>query len=200
MIYCPKCGIMMDDNANFCMKCGANLADYTMEKMEKEMELTHNLDQEAPEIELEVIESKAPKKNCDMCEQGQLICVDDKGKNLLFRCNKCGYYLGNFMKKGRNIYYNTTHLKIGQYISSQLIHGRYRVSVHKAQRGKEIEELADKIREDLQIDRSKICESLDHLIEKNILYTYYEPTPDEEFEWFGVEFSSNAPGATEITP
>jgi uncharacterized membrane protein YvbJ len=199
MSYCPNCGKEMDDHANFCVKCGAKLADYPIGEKEQTIELPEIIRENGPEIEVEVVKENVPKKSCEICGNGQLIVVDDKGKNLLFRCNSCGFYLGNFMKKGKIIYYNTMHLKIGQYISGQLIHGRYRVSVHKAQRGKELDELADRIREDLQIDKSKIFESLNHLLEKNILYSYYEPTPDGEFEWFGVEFSSNIPGDLENT-
>ncbi len=27
--FCPNCGNQMSDNANFCLKCGANLSDYS---------------------------------------------------------------------------------------------------------------------------------------------------------------------------
>ena len=29
MVFCPKCGNQMSDNAKFCMECGANLNDYS---------------------------------------------------------------------------------------------------------------------------------------------------------------------------
>jgi len=31
MVYCPKCGTMNDDAAEFCVKCGANLRTGTYE-------------------------------------------------------------------------------------------------------------------------------------------------------------------------
>ena len=73
------------------------------------------------------------------------------------------------------------------------------MSVHKNQREKGLEEVADKIRLDIPIDRTKITKALSYLIEKNVLYSYYEPTPDGEFEWFGVEFTDKVPEDTEVT-
>ena len=72
------------------------------------------------------------------------------------------------------------------------------MSVHKNQREKGLDELADRIRQDIPVDRKKITEALSYLLDKNVLYTYYEPTPDGEFEWFGIGFSDKGPEDTEI--
>ena len=151
------------------------------------------------EIKVELVEKEAPKKPCEMCGNAGLELVNEEGKPPLYRCPSCGFYFGNFMRKGNNIYYDTTHLRIGQYIASQLIHGKYRVSAHKNQREKGLEDLAGRIIQDIKLDRKKITGSLSYLIEKNVLYTYYEPTPDGEFEWFGIAFSDSMPKDTEIT-
>jgi hypothetical protein len=125
--------------------------------------------------------------------------VSEEGKPKLYRCPACGHYFGNFMRKGVDIYYDTTHLRIGQYIASQLINGKYRVSAHKNQRDRGLEDMAERIQQDIKLERTKITNALSYLIEKNVLYTYYEPTPDGEFEWFGIAFSDSIPGDTEIT-
>ena len=36
MVYCPKCGTMNDDSAQFCVKCGANLRTGTLESRRAE--------------------------------------------------------------------------------------------------------------------------------------------------------------------
>ena len=36
MVYCPKCGAMNDDTAEFCVKCGANLRTGTYESRRAE--------------------------------------------------------------------------------------------------------------------------------------------------------------------
>ena len=59
--------------------------------------------------------------------------------------------------------------------------------------------MADRIRQDIPIDRKKITDALSYLTEKNVFYTYYEPTPDGEFEWLGIAFSDTIPKDTEIT-
>ena len=150
-------------------------------------------------IKVELVEKETEKKLCGICGNADLSLVNEEGKPALYRCPGCGFYFGNFLKKGNNIYYDTTHLRIGQYIASQLVFGKYRVSAHKSQREKGLDDLADKVRQDINLDRKKITESLSYLIEKNVLYTYYEPTPDGEFEWFGIGFSDSIPDETEIT-
>ncbi len=195
-MFCPNCGTEISDEANFCEKCGA--------KQHKQIEYQGDspkiLDETLPqEIKVEIVEKEATKKKCEICKSGELENVNDEGKPPLYRCSSCGYYFGNFLRKGNEIYYDTTHLRIGQYIASQLIHGKYRVSAHKNHREKGLDDLADKIRQDIKIDRKKITDSLSYLIENNVLYTYYEPTPDGEFEWFGIAFTDSLPSDTEIT-
>ena len=36
MVYCPKCGTMNDDSAEFCIKCGASLRTGTYESRRSE--------------------------------------------------------------------------------------------------------------------------------------------------------------------
>lgn len=195
-MFCPNCGSEINDDANFCEKCGVNLRE-----QKTTQENASGIENEAlpEEIKVELVDKKATKMPCEKCGNEALELVSEEGKPPLFRCPGCGHYFGNFMRKGNTIYYDTTHLRIGQYIASQLIHGKYHVSVHKNQREKGLEEVADKIRLDIPIDRTKITNALSYLIEKKVLYSYSEPTPDGEFEWFGVEFTDKVPEDTEIT-
>ena len=194
-MLCSNCGSEVSDKANYCEKCGTKLSGDELERGEAIV----NEDILPKEIKVELVEKEVQKKPCEVCGNADLEMVSEEGKPQLYRCPSCGFYFGNFMRKGNNIYYDTTHLRIGQYIASQLIHGKYRVSSHKKQREKGLEDLADRIKQDLKLDRKKITESLSYLIDKNVLYTYYEPTPDEEFEWFGIAFSGTAPKDTELT-
>lgn len=195
-MFCPECGAEISDEANFCEKCGATLKNQETAEERKD----DTADEPLPDkIEVELVAKEEEKKPCEMCGDGELANVSEEGKPPLYRCPVCSNYFGNFMRKGNNIYYDTTHLRIGQYIASQLIHGKYRVSVHKNQREKGIEELADRIRQDIPFDRKKITDAISYLIEKNVLYTYYEPTPDGEFEWLGIAFSDSIPEDTGIT-
>jgi hypothetical protein len=190
-MLCSNCGKEVSDDANFCEKCGFNL---------KEDAKAHEVKMEAPaEIEVELVKKEEEKKPCQMCKGADLEIVSDEGKPPLFRCPSCGNYFGNFMRKGFDIYYDTTHLRIGQYVSSQLANGKYRVSAHKNQREKGLEDLAEKIQLDVKLDRKKITDALSYLIDNNVLYTYYEPTPDGEFEWFGIDFSGNISSNSEVT-
>lgn len=190
-MLCSNCGKEVSDEANFCEKCGF--------KLKSDEEVKEGVLEAPAEIEVELIEKEKEKRPCDWCKSADLELVSEEGKPPLFRCPACGHYYGNFMRKGFDIYYDTTHLRIGQYISSQLANGKYRVSAHKDHRERGIEDLAEKIQLDVKMDRKKITDALSYLIENNVLYTYYEPTPDGEFEWFGVDFSGNIQGDTEIT-
>jgi hypothetical protein len=195
-MFCPICGNDVKDQAKYCGNCGAELK---VDEVSEEITIDATDESLSKEIKVELVVKEESKKPCDMCGNGMLENVSDEGKPPLYRCPNCGNYFGNFMRKGLDIYYDTTHLRIGQYIASQLIHGKYRVSVHKNQREKGLEELADRIRQDIPVDRKKITDALSYLTEKNVLYTYYEPTPDGEFEWLGVAFSDSIPEETEIT-
>jgi DNA-directed RNA polymerase subunit RPC12/RpoP len=190
-MLCSNCGKEVSDEANFCEKCGFKLkSEENIEQVKVEAQET---------IEVELVEKEEEKKPCDWCKSANLDLVSDEGKPKLFRCPACGHYFGNFMRKGFDIYYDTTHLRIGQYIAHQLVNGKYRVSAHKDHRDKGIEDLAEKIQLDVKLDRKKITDALSYLIESNVLYTYYEPTPDGEFEWFGVDFSENMGGDSQVT-
>lgn len=199
VMLCPACGAEISDEANFCEKCGFKLK---VEAAEGEAPQTTEEEIQAPEVSVEVVEKEKEtvKKPCEMCGGADMDMVSEEGKPQLFRCPACGNYFGNFMRKGNDIYYHTTHLRVGQYIASQLVHGKFRVSVHMNHREKGVEELADRIRQDIKnMDKKKITDALNYLLEKNVLYTYYEPTPDGEFEWLGTAFSDTPPGETEIT-
>jgi uncharacterized membrane protein YvbJ len=191
LMFCTNCGTEVSNEANFCEKCGFKLKD--------EAQVGASTPKASSEIAVELVEKEAEKIPCDWCHNAPLELVSQEGKPPLYRCPACGHYYGNFMRKGNDIYYDTTHLRIGQYIASQLIHGKYRVSAHKNQRDKGLDDMAEKIQQDIKLERKKITEALSYLIEKNVMYTYYEPTPDGEFEWFGIDFSDKMPDGTEIT-
>ncbi len=199
VMLCPACGAEISEEANFCEKCGFKLK---VEAVEGVAPQAAKGEHQAPEVTIEVVEKEKEtiKKPCEMCGSADMDMVSDESKPQLFRCPACSHYFGNFMRKGSDIYYDTTHLRIGQYIASQLVHGKFRVSVHMNHREKGVEELADRIRQDIKnMDKKKITDALNYLLEKNVLYTYYEPTPDGEFEWLGTAFSDTPPGETEIT-
>jgi hypothetical protein len=42
MVYCPKCGTLNDDTAEFCVKCGASLRTGTYESRRYERRRTEN--------------------------------------------------------------------------------------------------------------------------------------------------------------
>lgn len=42
MVYCPKCGTMNDDTAEFCVKCGASLRTGTYESRRNERRRAEN--------------------------------------------------------------------------------------------------------------------------------------------------------------
>ncbi|UCG68789.1 MAG: zinc ribbon domain-containing protein [Thermoplasmata archaeon] len=195
-MQCSNCGAEISEEAIFCEKCGIKLRDTEATEEDINSQASEAL---PSEIEVELVEKEVPKKPCEICGKGELEQVSEKGKPLLYRCPACGHYFGNFMRKGKDIYYDTTHLRIGQYIASQLIHGKYRVSARKNQREKGLEDMAERIQQDIKLDRTIITNALSYLIEKEVLYSYYEPTPDGEFEWFGIAFTDTIPGNTEIT-
>jgi hypothetical protein len=116
-MFCSECGTEISDEANFCEKCGAS-----QKKDVAEEDKSSQAEESQPqEIEIELVEKEAAKRPCELCKNADMELVSEGDKEPLFRCPACGNYFGNFMRKGSIIYYDTTHLRIGQYIASQLI-------------------------------------------------------------------------------
>ncbi|MEW5760280.1 MAG: zinc ribbon domain-containing protein [Candidatus Thermoplasmatota archaeon] len=159
-MFCQNCGTEIDDDANFCIKCGTNL------KIEVK-------------LEEEGIE-------CDKCKNKSLIPIDKNRST--YRCSSCGIYFGNFLNKGVIMYYTTTHVKIARYIGSQLLLGKYMVHILKNQKKSEIDALIDRIRKDIYLEREEIREALEYLIQNKILYIQSEINPNGQCDWFGIDF------------
>lgn len=202
-MFCPNCGLKLEDNVkDTCPDCGMDISGIlpavagsdmppTVDtaSLEAVAEVTPLVqvvpvgDKKEPDIE------PAEKKKCQMCEKGELVAVEKRGEFTLFRCKACSYYFGPFLRKGDPIYYNTTHLKVGQYLRTRLAQGPFRVASPAANVDEELGELALRIIEDTHLERSVVMDSLRYLLNEGVIASYFEPTPGSDFGWLGLEFT-----------
>ncbi len=141
MVRCPRCGEVLPENANFCIKCGAAVIG------RKEEVLT-----------AEVI--------CEFCKHPMELVDPDRA---MYVCAECGAYFGDFMHKGVMAYYTTGHLRVGQYIQNKMKDGRLRLKVSPLGCETELDDLARDIARELSIGWEEARERLTYLIEGGIL-------------------------------
>ena len=104
MTRCPICDYQADDES-ICPRCGTALAEIVLA---------------TKDVDLRPVREPLVDLVCGRCEKGNLVLVTDETDIPRYRCTECGTYRGEFLHTGRETYYSTTELRVGQFISTRL--------------------------------------------------------------------------------
>ncbi|MFQ6129016.1 MAG: hypothetical protein ACE5QW_08965 [Thermoplasmata archaeon] len=149
MTKCPICYFELKDES-LCPRCGTDLLQLF-----------------DPSNALDVKTVKKPLVNmrCERCGKGDLILVTDETDIPRYRCPKCKAYKGEFLHTGRETYYSTTELRVGQFIETKLkMAGHFLLPVEG-----HMEYLTRKISEATNINREQVEKAVQYLTSRNII-------------------------------
>ena len=154
-MFCPKCGLELAEEAEFCIDCGIKLRDFVPEDEEPAAEII-----------------------CKMCGEGKMLLVEDESKgeaDTLFQCSQCGAYLGNFLRTGITLHYTTQHLRVAQFVTNRIImSGSYSFETTEANRNMEMDCVAAELAKELDMNVNDAKDCLEYLLENGILLKYTE--------------------------
>lgn len=104
MVRCPICDYHAGDET-ICPRCGTALAEVVLA---------------SKDIGLKSVREPLVDLVCERCGKGNLVLVTDETDIPRYRCTECGTYRGEFLHTGRETYYSTIELRVGQFISTRL--------------------------------------------------------------------------------
>ncbi|MFQ6106292.1 MAG: hypothetical protein ACE5QF_01700 [Thermoplasmata archaeon] len=149
MTRCPICDCRLEDETA-CPRCGTDIA----------------LLSDNPSV-LDVKTVKEPLVNlrCERCGRGDLILVTDETDIPRYRCPECNAYKGEFLHTGKEAYYSTTELRVGQFIHTKLkIAGHFFLPVEDHMRY-----LTHKVSEATNIEPDEVERAVEYLAHRNII-------------------------------
>jgi len=164
MSYCPNCHTALSDNALFCIKCGL--------RMDEGIDLAKG----KPES-VELV--------CQCCGEGNLILVSSQERSPLHRCDKCDYYFGDLLRRGTILYYNTTQLKVAQYVSVKLDQDG-EMTLERGEADDDTRILGEAIAAELEMEPGKAVGALAYLLQNGVLVKYEEERFGEPY--LGLRF------------
>ncbi len=118
-----------------------------------------------PTLSVEGVEGPLVDLRCGRCGMGDLVLVTDETDIPRYRCPKCESYKGEFLHTGRETYYSTTELRVGQFIDMRLkMTGDFLLPIedHMAY-------LSRKISEATNIDPEQVEKAVEYLQERKIV-------------------------------
>lgn len=149
MTRCPVCDHDLKD-ASVCPRCGTAIT---------------GLLNPIPTLSVEGVEGPLVDLRCGRCGMGDLVLVTDETDIPRYRCPKCESYRGEFLHTGRETYYSTTELRVGQFIDTRLkMTGDFLLPIedHMAY-------LSRKISEATNIDPEQVEKAVEYLQERKII-------------------------------
>jgi ribosomal protein S27AE len=138
------------EDASVCPRCGTAITGL----------LDH-----IPTLSVEGVEGPLVDLRCGRCGMGDLVLVTDETDIPRYRCPKCESYKGEFLHTGRETYYSTTELRVGQFIDTRLkMTGDFLLPIedHMAY-------LSRKISEATNIDPEQVEKAVEYLQERRII-------------------------------
>jgi hypothetical protein len=152
-MFCPKCGLELAEEAEFCIDCGIKLRDYVPEDEEPAAEII-----------------------CKACGEGRMLLVEDVADGeALFQCSQCGAYFGNFLRTGIALHYTTEHLRSAQFITNRIVmSGSYSFETTEANRNMEMDCVAAELAKELEMNVNDAKDCLEYLLENGIILKYAE--------------------------
>ena len=138
------------EDVSICPRCGTAIA---------------GLLKPIPTLSVEGVEGPLVDLRCGRCGMGDLVLVTDETDIPRYRCPKCESYKGEFLHTGRETYYSTTELRVGQFIDMRLkMTGDFLLPIedHMAY-------LSRKISEATNIDPEQVEKAVEYLQERKIV-------------------------------
>lgn len=149
MTRCPVCDHDLKD-ASVCPRCGTAIT---------------GLLNPIPTLSVEGVEGPLVDLRCGRCGMGDLVLVTDETDIPRYRCPKCESYRGEFLHTGRETYYSTTELRVGQFIDTRLkMTGDFLLPIED-----HMTYLSRKISEATNIDPEQVEKAVEYLQERKII-------------------------------
>ncbi len=118
-----------------------------------------------PTLSVEGVEGPLVDLRCGRCGMGDLVLVTDETDIPRYRCPKCESYKGEFLHTGRETYYSTTELRVGQFIDTRLkMTGDFLLPIED-----HMTYLSRKISEATNIDPEQVEKAVEYLQERKII-------------------------------
>lgn len=118
-----------------------------------------------PTLSVEGVEGPLVDLRCGRCGTGDLVLVTDETDIPRYRCPKCESYKGEFLHTGRETYYSTTELRVGQFIDTRLkMTGDFLLPIED-----HMTYLSRKISEATNIDPEQVEKAVEYLQERKII-------------------------------
>jgi hypothetical protein len=149
MMKCPVCDLELKEGS-VCPRCGTNVPPFAS----------------SPDrIDIKDVDHPLVDMQCERCEKGIMVLVTDETDIPRYRCPECKAYKGEFLHTGKEIYYSTTELRVGQFIDTKL-----RIVGHLFLPADDhMEYLARKISEATKIEPERIESAVQYLTERNVI-------------------------------
>lgn len=149
MMKCPICEFEIEEGST-CPRCGTNVPLFASSPNR---------------IEIKDVDQPLVDIRCERCEKGIMILVTDETDIPRYRCPECKAYKGEFLHTGRDIYYSTTELRVGQFIDTKLrIAGHFFLPADD-----HLEYLTRKISETTNIEPERIESAVEYLMDRRVI-------------------------------
>jgi hypothetical protein len=149
MTKCPVCD-QETDREPICPRCGTNIA---------------GLLNPSSLLSVEGVDGPLVNLRCERCKKGDLVLVTDETDIPRYRCPECKAYRGEFLHTGRETYYSTTELKVGQFIDTRIkMTGDFPLPTEDYMRN-----LAREISEATSIDPEQVEKAVRYLEKREII-------------------------------
>lgn len=153
MPRCPVCDCYFEGRPDVCPRCGTIIEN--LEKTKK-----------TDAVSIESIVRPLANLMCEACRKAEMVLVDGEGDIPSYRCPKCGTYKGNYLHKGKFIYYTEDDLKVGRFIDTKLsMTGHLLLPVKNY-----LDLLAEEVEESTGLDRRKAKKSIAYLEREDLLH------------------------------
>ncbi|MCK4367538.1 MAG: hypothetical protein KAW84_06280 [Thermoplasmata archaeon] len=149
MTRCPVCN-HDTEGESVCQRCGTDVAGFL---------------NPSPVLSVEGVEEPLVNLRCGRCGKGDLVLVTDETDIARYRCPRCKTYRGEFLHTGREAYYSTTELRVGQFIDTRLkMTGDFLLPLED-----HMGYLARKISEATNIDPEQVERAVEYLKKREII-------------------------------
>jgi hypothetical protein len=149
MTKCPVCN-QDTEREPVCPRCGTRVAGIL---------------NPSPVLSVEGVDGPLVNLRCERCKKGDLVLVTDDTDIPRYRCPMCNAYRGEFLHTGKETYYSTTELKVGQFIDTRIkMTGNFPIPSEDC-----MSHLAQEISEATSLDPEQVERAVRYLEKRDII-------------------------------